>query len=640
MRIPKFGEELSKENLELLDALVLSCRKSIIQMVANAQSGHPGGSLSCIDYLSLVYSFIITQTGEKIIISNGHISPAVYSILAELGYIEKNKVLLDFRKFNSIFEGHVTRHVDGVWFGTGPLGCGMSAATGFALAEKMQNTNKKVFALIGDGESQEGQIYEAMNFAAKYKLDNLIIFMDLNKVQLTDSTEKIMSIDFKKLFLSAGWNVIETSGHDFQKLWTAISSTKTDRPMIIIGKTIMGKGIAEMEKAGKKYESTWHGKAPTKEMAEQMLKSIAITKKQEKLITEFKKHIKWRPDKPCFPKPLSSIKIDAGLPIEYPANENTDCRTAYGRALADLAEKNKNMLALSADVSPSVQTNFVKKQKPGQHIECGIAEQQMVSCSGGLSLAGYVPFCSTFGAFMTSRAKDQARVNDINETNVKMVATHCGLSVGEDGPTHQSVDDAGSMLGLFNTMTIEPADPNQCDRIIRYAASKFGNFYIRMGRHKIPVITKENGRIFYDKKYKYNYGKTDVIRIGKDLTIVSIGSTTSEALKAHAYLKKYNISPEIIAATSIKKFDKNIINSAQKTKNIITVEDHCVQSCLGSQLLKYLNENNVKIEKFISLGIKKYELSGQWQELYKSAKIDADAIIKIALKILANKKRP
>ena len=138
----------------------------------------------------------------------------------------------------------------------------------------------------------------------------------------------------------------------------------------------------------------------------------------------------------------------------------------------------------------------MKKEFPERHIECGIAEQHMMSASGGLSLLGLVPFCSTFGAFMTSRAKDQARVNDINETNVKMVATHCGLSVGEDGPTHQVIDDISSFAGFFHTKIFEPADPNQCDRMIRAVAAMNGNVYVRMGRAKIPVITKEDGTAF------------------------------------------------------------------------------------------------------------------------------------------------
>ena len=171
---PSF-KPLSLPDLALLQAISTSCRHSIISMLKNSQSGHPGGSLGCIDYLSLLYTKILSQTGEPVVVSNGHISPAVYAILAELGYIPKKDVITGFRKIGYPYEGHVTRHVKGVWYGTGPLGTGISAAGGFALAEKLKNTNKKVFALVGDGESQEGQVYELMNFASKYALNNLIV---------------------------------------------------------------------------------------------------------------------------------------------------------------------------------------------------------------------------------------------------------------------------------------------------------------------------------------------------------------------------------------------------------------------------------------------------------------------------------
>ena len=163
--IPKIGEQLTEGQLTFLQTFSQSCRHSILDMVVHAQSGHPGGSFSCVDYLTLLYTSIISQTGNPVIISNGHISPAVYSVLAELGYIAKKDAIKGFRKIHTIYEGHVSRHIPGVWYGTGPLGCGISAATGFALAEQINNTDGKVYALIGDGETQEGQVYEAMHFA-------------------------------------------------------------------------------------------------------------------------------------------------------------------------------------------------------------------------------------------------------------------------------------------------------------------------------------------------------------------------------------------------------------------------------------------------------------------------------------------
>lgn len=637
-KYPEIGKTLKQEHVDFLKIFTKTCRKSIIEMTANANSGHPGGSLSSVDYLALLYAFIIGQTGEKIVISNGHISPAVYSVLAEMGYIPKEKVLKSFRKAGSIFEGHITRHVNGIWYGTGPLGIGVSVASAFAFAEKInkttcdeaaQNKTKKVFCVMGDGECQEGQVHEMIHFSRTYNLNNLILFVDYNKVQLTAAIDETLKIDIPKVFEAGHWHVIYADGHNFNSMWEAISKayTSKEKPVVIFGHTIMGEGIDFMKTDGKALRSDWHGKPPKKEQIEKHLKLLALSTKEEKTLENFRKTIKWKPIKASYPPLLSKVKIDTGKPIVYSQKEAIDCRTAYGKTLADLAKRNKKIIALTADLRTSVMTKFVAEKFPKQHIECGIAEQHMVSVSGGLSLDGFIPFCSTFGAFMTSRAKDQARVNDINYCNVKMVSSHCGLSVGEDGPTHQAIDDMTSFLGMFNTMVAEPADPNQTDRIIRYIASHYGNFYVRMGRHNLPIITKEDGSIFYDKNYKYEYGKCDVLRKGKDVTIAVGGSLVTEALQAHEKLKG-KISTEVVAVTSPKKYDKTLIDSIKKTKKVVTVEDHNVISGLGSQLAAYLQKEEIKIESFKMLGIKEYQLSGKSQELYHAAGLDSEGIIK------------
>lgn len=627
---------LDQKDLSLLAAFSKAARKSIIQMTTNAQSGHPGGSLSCVDYLSLVYTQIIAKTGNPIVISNGHISPAVYSVLAEMGYIPKEEAVAGFRKIGEPYEGHVARCVPGVWYGTGPLGTGISAAAGFALAEKYkvnaapdaQGSNaQKVFGLVGDGESQEGQVYEMMNFAAKYKLDNFIVFMDYNEVQLSDGLAEIMPIKPAALFEAGGWEVIHVDGHDYNNMWEGLQKAYavTGKPVILIGHTIMGYGIEFMEKEGRDKKATWHGKAAKPAEVESVIAQLSLNDEEQTLVNEFRKTIEWKPGEVNFTKSLTKMDVATGTPRVYKADELTDCRSAYGKALLDLAKANKNVVALTADLAESVKTNYVKDELPEQHIEVGIAEQHMVSCSGGLSLDGMIPFCSTFGAFMTSRAKDQARVNDVNKANVKMVSTHCGLSVGEDGPTHQAIDDSGSMLGLFNTMQMEPVDPNQCDRMIRYAAAHYGNFYVRMGRHKIPVLTKEDGSIFFDENYEYSYGRCDLLREGSELTIVATGPTVIEALRA---IESTNTQGkvELVIASSIKQFDETLVNSIKKTKRVITVEDHNTRSGLGSQLAAYITENNIPVNVFKAMGVTEYQLSGTAEALYEAGGISANHI--------------
>jgi len=633
MNIPKIGEPLNNEQVSFLNTLSKSCRNAIIAMTAQSQSGHPGGSCSMIDFLALLYAFIISQTGEDLVVSNGHTSPAVYSILAEMGYIGRDDVIKKFRKVGEIYEGHITRHVPGIHYGTGPLGVGVSAGTGFAMGEKLNKKNRRVFMTVGDGESDEGQVYEMMHFANKYKLDNLTLFVDYNEVQLTDSLEKVMPIKIKAIFESANWNVIEANGHDYNDMWKAISASySSKKPTVIIGHTVMGKGVSFMEPDGLAHKSTWHGNAPKPEQAEKELSGpLKMTDEEVKILDAFRKNnVVWKPKDPekyfiKSLKPMSEVKT--GKPIVLPAGTKADCRSAYGKALLDLAKLNENIVAITADLSGSVKTDTMGKEFPERHLDVGIAEQHMISLAGGLSLGGFIPFASTFGAFISSRAKDQARVNDINRTNVKMVATHCGLSVGEDGPTHQAIDDSGSFFGFFNTFVLEPADANQTDHIIRYIASHYGNFYVRMGRHKFEVITKEDGTPFYDENYKMEYGKADLIRNGKAITIVASGSMVSIAVQVADKLKN-EVSAEVIAVSSPKAIDeKMLVASLKKTGKVITIEDHNPYTGLASQLDSFIAKNGIQA-KVENLAVREYQLSGQVMELYESAGIGPVALEK------------
>lgn len=613
---------LSLNSISFLKVFAKSCRRSILEMVTNAQSGHPGGALSCIDYLSLIYTQRICETNEPIVVSNGHISPAVYSVLGELGVIPKDEVIKNFRKPVDIYEGHVNRKIPGVWYGTGPLGVGTSVASGLALGKKLKAEDGFVFLLMGDGENQEGQVFEMMNFAAKYKLSNLIAFIDWNKVQLTDSLEEIMPMNIRGHYEAAGWNVLEVDGHDFAAMADALNKAmaEKEKPSVLLAHTVMGKGVEFMEGAGLNNKPDWHGKSPKKDETTLALEGMVLGEDEAKILAEglagLKNNIKTKYE-------IDFGKMNLGEAKTYEPGVMTDCRGAYGAALTDLARLNPNILALTADLSESVKTDGVKKAFPERHIECGIAEQHMVSVSGGLSLLGFVPFCSTFGAFMTSRAKDQARVNDINEVNVKMVATHCGISVGEDGPTHQVIDDISSFSGFFHTSIFEPADPNQCDRIIRAVAGMNGNVYVRMGRSKIPVITREDGTPFFAGDYVWKPGKADVVRKGKRATIVASGPMVIKSLEA---AKNLGDDIEIIAVSSFIPFDsKTIVESAQKTGRVITVHDHNVNTGLGRFVEHALSEAGVNA-KVKMLGVSQYQLSGTAEELYEITGLSTKAI--------------
>lgn len=656
MNIPNLGEPLNEEHISFLQTLSTACRRSIIEMVSNAQSGHPGGSLSVIDYLSLLYAFVISRSNEPVVVSNGHVSPAVYAILGELGVVDKERAIKLFRKPSDVFEGHVNRRVRGVHYSTGPLGVGSSVASAFALGNHLKKSPESVYLLMGDGEQQEGQAYEMMNFASKYALSNLVLFIDYNKLQLSASLDAIMPTNIAGHYRAAGWEVIEVDGHDYQAMWNALSRAKAmqmvsgvdgtsgegGKPVCLIAHTIMGKGVSFMEAEADAGKSSWHGNATNKELTEKALSELIVDEAGAKNIADFLGgfggSLKEKIFSYDFVKNGSAIEgFNAGTPKDYPVGKELfDCRGAYGNALTDLAGLNMNVIAMTADLAGSVKTDGVKKAFPERHIECGIAEQHMVSAAGGLSLRGFIPFCSTFGAFMTSRAKDQARVNDINETNAKMVSTHCGLSVGEDGPTHQAIDDIGSFMGFFNTSIFEPADANQCDRIIRRVASIYGNVYVRMGRSKLPILTAEDGSAFFGGAYEFKIGKADVLRSGKDITIVASGPMVTRALEVRDALAG-TIDVEIVVVSSLKPFDtETVAKSAKKTGAVLTIEDHEPHIGLGMLTTAALKEEDVNVP-LSTMGVRGYQLSGTAEELYEGAGLGMKDITKEVEKLVKAK---
>lgn len=367
---------------KLLAAFAKSCRKSALEMVIGAQSGHPGGSLSCIDYLSLLYLEFIDS--EPVVISNGHISPAVYSVLGHLKYFSLTEAVAGFRRIGSKFEGHVNRLVEGVCYGTGPLGIGVSVACGLALADR----SRRVFALMGDGEAQEGQVHEMMHFAMSHKLGNLVLFVDANGVQLSDSVSNTSSLDVYAEFKAAGWRIKEVDGHNFSEMRRALKcGVSGSRPLVIIGKTVMGKGFSMMEKEGLKHRSTWHGAVPA---VGTDLSELDLNIDEADLLDGFLSGLKK-------PKASTSKKRPLRPGNGFVYHDPTDCRSAYGAALKDLAGLNKSVVGLTADLAGSVKMNGI------DFVECGIAEQNMLSVAGGMCLGGMVPFVSTFGAFMASR---------------------------------------------------------------------------------------------------------------------------------------------------------------------------------------------------------------------------------------------
>lgn len=325
-------------------------------------------------------------------------------------------------------------------------------------------------------------------------------------------------------------------------------------------------------------------------------------------------------------------------------------RQSYGEALAELGEENENIVVLDADLSGATKTSIFAKKFPNRFFDMGIAEQDMMGTATGFSTFGKIPYVSTFAVFAAGRAYDQIR-NTIAHThaNVKICATHAGITVGEDGATHQMLEDIGTMRAIPNMVVISPSDDVQTKWIIKKISEINGPAYVRLSRFATPIIYDEE--FVKENNIKFEIGKAIQIGNGIDGTIIATGITVAEALKAQIKLKEQGINVRVIDMHTIKPLDKDIIiKCAKETKNIVTIEDHSIIGGLGSAVCEVIaenclnsiskdetkvieteNNNNVEeyvLKKIIRMGINDvFGESGKAEELIKKYKIDCDSIV-------------
>lgn len=294
-------------------------------------------------------------------------------------------------------------------------------------------------------------------------------------------------------------------------------------------------------------------------------------------------------------------------------------RGAFGEELAELGGKNSKIVALDADLSGSTQTSLFAKAYPERFFDVGIAEQDLITTALGLSLEGFIPFAATFAVFATGRAYDQIR-NSIcyQKSNVKIIGAHGGITVGEDGASHQALEDISLMRGLPNMVVISPGDYEQTRQAVRFAADYNGPVYIRLSRMNVPVV--------YGDDYKFDLNKAVVLQEGADVSLIVTGDLLSEAVKAAEILKEKGINAEVINVPVIKPFDsQTIINSVNKTKFAVTIENHSIIGGLGSAVCECLSEQAP--HKVLRIGMNDcFGQSGTPNELLKYYGLDAESI--------------
>ena len=621
---------ISDRGLESISRMSRKIRRDILKMIFNAGSGHLGGSLSSVDIYLILWLCAGSSpenykddARNRIVVSHGHTSAALYAVLGNFGFYDIRDAINTFRKNDTIYEGHPNCQIPGVEWCSGSLGQGLSVGCGFALASKLQKQHNHVYVVMGDGEQQKGQITEAREFAAMHHLSNLTAIIDLNKLQASGKTDDIMHCDIQKKYESSGWKVISVDGHNYRELYQALksASVENERPVAILTNTVMGKGVSFIEN---NYE--YHGRVLSTEQFQRAIKEIGEVYVKMTTSPSLKKEI----------NVSAESKIDIGNPINYPADKPVECRTAAGEAIYGIIKNNLRIpiAVLDCDLAESVKTGRILKDFPDKFIECGIQEHNAATVSGALSKAGVLTFFLDFGVFGIDETYGQHRMNDMNETSVKMINMHCGLDVGEDGKTHQCIDYISLINNLPGYKLIIPADANQTDRAIRYIASTPGNFVVAVGRSKIPVLKNEKNEPYYSENYSFSYGKAEWIREGNDAAIITTGTMTHKAVEASESLLKENIHVGVLNISSPGKLDMNAIQKACKTGTVITYEDHLVQSGMGSIVASLIAEYELKCH-FKRIGIVKYGKSCTPDEQYLLQGLDIKSLqqtIRILLK--------
>ena len=590
-------------------------RKWCLVSTTEAGSGHPTSCLSAADITTVLFDRYFTYDvnnplnllNDHFVLSKGHAAPLLYTLFGMAGAYPLDE-LKTLRKFGSRFEGHPVPKYKYADAATGSLGQGLSVGAGLALVAKREGYESKTYVLTGDGELAEGQIWEAANFAAHEKLDNLVAILDINRLGQSQETMFGHHIDeYARKFEAFDFEVIEIDGHNYEEINQALQAVQkpSGKPFAIIAKTFKGHGISFLEN-----KDGWHGKALKKEELEKALKELAPI--NDDLRFQLKKPTQTKSPQQASNKAVTDLSFEQGK--EYATRE------VFGDVLAKLGEQNKEIYALDGDVMNSTFTQTFKKDHADRFVECYIAEQNMVSVAAGLSRMGKVPFVATFAAFLT-RAADQIRMARVSEANIKFVGSHVGVSIGEDGPSQMGLEDISLFGTLPDAVVLQPCDALSTAQLISQMIAYAGFAYMRTLRPKTPLI--------YKNEDSFLIGGSKVLRqSGNDmLTVAATGITVFEALKAADELQKENISIRVVDCYSIHPIDATTLKKClgeTKQKILITVEDHFEHGGMGDFATAALSGQQGQV---IKMAVQTISQSGTMDELLNDAGIDAEHIV-------------
>ncbi|HHH39531.1 MAG TPA: 1-deoxy-D-xylulose-5-phosphate synthase [Sedimenticola sp.] len=573
----------------LLPLIADMCRANTLASVMRAGSGHLGSSLSSIDIVTWLY-YREMNTMERgfdhpdrdiYFSSKGHDAPAFYSVLHSLGVIPAG-TFMSLRRLGGT-HGHPDLGTEGVEANTGSLGMGISKARGMALARRLSGAGGRLFVMTGDGELQEGQIWESLQTASHQSLTELTVIVDRNRIQSDRAVAEIVDLgDLERKFSAFGWHVARCDGHDFGQIGAAFDalSRVTDRPKVLIADTVKGRGISFMEGPASLAAGNglygWHSGAPDGDAFERGWREIT-GRIAERLAT-------------LGLSPLETTLVERRERNRVTLKSRAEKVVAhYGQALLRLGEENPKLVVLDADLSADCGLRPFETAFPERFVENGIAEQDMVSVAGGLALQGYLPVVNSFGVFLAARANEQIYNNATEETRIIYVCHYAGLLPAGPGKSHQSLRDA-SLFGALPGMTVlEPGNGPETELALAWCVNEApGSCMIRL------AISPSPGAIRFGDDYRFQPGRGNEVAPGRQGVLLASGPVMlHEALLAREHLAREGISLRVIGMPWINRVDGEWLERAcNGLETLFVLENHAPQGALGSTLVEACNASS------------------------------------------------
>ncbi len=582
-----------------VNAKAIESGKHVITMTTQAGSGHPSSGLSLAHTVVLLLEKRMRYDpanpwhagSDRLVLSEGHAVPIVYAVYADVGGVmgrspDQPKTLTvedlaDLRELDSMLDGHPNPAEGFPFFdaATGSLGQGLSVAAGLGLAARLRGVDKTIFAIIGDGESREGQIWEAADFIVDQRLTNICAILNCNGQGQADVVSPQQSVEMLAAKMAAfGWEVTTVDGHDVEALDATLNRAgATDKPLAVVIETVKGWGAPVLQAKGN------HGKPLKPDQVDGALADLDSMHDKLGIARDATDGLGIsRPPAEPAALPAGAIELppfdegiaDAGL-ADAVAKNKLATRRGYGAALLALGKADERIVSLDGDVSNSTFAEYFAKQLPDRFFECKIAEQNMISTAAGLAAAGYIPFVSSFAKFL-ARAYDQVEMANISRANVKLVGSHSGVSLAADGPSQMGLLDvtyfrsfgsADDGRGQPACVSFQPADSVAAYHLTGLMANIDGMCYMRTHRPDVPLI--------YDKQARFEIGGSNVLRDGDAITLVSSGYMITVVLKAADALAADGINCTVVDAYSFPMKAEPILAAAAKTGGrILTVEDN------------------------------------------------------------------